>query len=204
MKGLLLKDYYALTKQMKFFILLIIIFACLPGLSVSSFALFYAAMLPITALAYDERSKWDNLAVMMPYTAANIVQSKYILGYIAVMAAGLLSASASIIAGYINHVVLETETYISILIVTCVAVIFQALNLPFMFKFGVEKGRLAFFIFIGACVAVGLVFGNRLMEILSSVSNSPTLVLLIALIVTVVINIISIRVSTVLYKKRAV
>ena len=73
-----------------------------------------------------------------------------------------------------------------------------------MFKFGVEKGRLAFFIFIGACVAVGLVFGNRLMEILSSVSNSPTLVLLIALIVTVVINIISIRVSTVLYKKRAV
>ena len=159
-------------------------------------------MLPITALAYDERSKWDNLAVMMPYTAANIVQSKYILGYIAVMAAGLLSASASIITRLYKSWCSKLK-HISILIVVRCSH-FQALNLPFMFKFGVEKGRLAFFIFIGACVAVGLVFGNRLMEILSSVSNSPTLVLLIALIVTVVINIISIRVSTVLYKKRAV
>jgi ABC-2 type transport system permease protein len=192
MKGLLLKDYYTIIKQMKIFLLLIIVFACLPGASVSSIAIFYAAMLPITALAYDERSKWDNLAVMMPYTAANIVQSKYILGYIAVMAAGLLSAGASIIAGYINHVAPEAETYLSILIVTCVAVVFQAINLPLMFRFGVEKGRFAFFLLIGAFVAAVIAFGKRLTEMLSSVSISPTLVLLIALIVTVVISIISI------------
>ncbi|MEA4890523.1 MAG: ABC-2 transporter permease [Clostridiaceae bacterium] len=75
MKGLLLKDYYTLFKQAKIFILLILVFAVMPGESMTSFAVVYAAMLPITALAYDERAKWDSLAAMMPYSVRNIVSA---------------------------------------------------------------------------------------------------------------------------------
>ena len=67
MKGLLLKDWYTLIKQMKIMLVLMLVFACVPGYSMAAFAVVYAAMLPVTALAYDERSKWDELAAMPPW-----------------------------------------------------------------------------------------------------------------------------------------
>ena len=75
MKGLLIKDRKTLLKQMKVMLAITALLACVPSTYMSAFALFYAAMLPITALAYDERAKWDELAAMMPYTAKAIVGS---------------------------------------------------------------------------------------------------------------------------------
>ena len=80
MKGLLLKDWYTLIKQMKIMLVLMLVFACVPGYSMAAFAVVYAAMLPVTALAYDERSKWDELAAMLPYSVREIVGGKYVLG----------------------------------------------------------------------------------------------------------------------------
>lgn len=80
MKGLLLKDWYTLIKQMKIMLVLMLVFACVPGYSMAAFAVVYAAMLPVTALAYDERSKWDELAAMLPYSVKEIVGGKYVLG----------------------------------------------------------------------------------------------------------------------------
>ena len=48
----------------------------------------YAAMMPISALAYDENCKWDQLAAMMPYSVRDIVLSKYLFGYICLLATG--------------------------------------------------------------------------------------------------------------------
>ena len=50
----------------------------------------YAALLPVTALAWDEQSKWDGLAKMMPYSKFELVFSKYTVGYISVAAAAAL------------------------------------------------------------------------------------------------------------------
>ena len=66
MKALLLKDFYVLWKQMKAFLVLILLFSALPGSYNAIFAVTYAAMLPYSCVAYDERSKWDQLAAMMP------------------------------------------------------------------------------------------------------------------------------------------
>ena len=49
MKGLLLKDWYTLIKQMKIMLVLMLVFACVPGYSMAAFAVVYAAMLPVTA-----------------------------------------------------------------------------------------------------------------------------------------------------------
>ena len=91
MKGLLLKDCFTLVKQMKIFLLIIIVFSLVPGYSMSAFAIVYSALLPMSALAYDERSKWDSLAAMMPYRPRDMVLSKYLLGVGAVLAAVVLS-----------------------------------------------------------------------------------------------------------------
>ena len=83
MKGLLLKDWYTLIKQMKIMLVLMLVFACVPGYSMAAFAVVYAAMLPVTALAYDERSKWDTLAGMLPYADRERVLSRYVSGWAA-------------------------------------------------------------------------------------------------------------------------
>ena len=90
MKGLLIKDFYSIVSQLKLFLIIIIAFALVPGYSVSAFAMVYAALLPINALAWDEQSKWDNLARMMPYSKFDLVFSKYIIGYISILAAAVL------------------------------------------------------------------------------------------------------------------
>lgn len=68
MKGLFIKDLYTLAKQMKIFLLMIVVFAVVPNGSMAGFAIVYSAMLPMTSLAYDERSHWDELAATMPYS----------------------------------------------------------------------------------------------------------------------------------------
>mgnify|MGYP000464773336 CR=1 FL=1 len=64
---------------MKAFLVLILLFSALPGSYNAIFAVTYAAMLPYSCVAYDERSKWDQLAAMMPYSNRDLVLSRYIL-----------------------------------------------------------------------------------------------------------------------------
>ncbi|MDO4541082.1 MAG: ABC-2 transporter permease, partial [Syntrophomonadaceae bacterium] len=147
MKGLLLKDYYTLLKQMKIFLLMIIVFSMMPNLSLACFAVVYAAMLPITVLGYDERAKWDSLAVMMPYSTRNIVLSKYVLGYIAIAGAAVISMGAQLVIGAVQHNTAPAgENLLVVGAASGLALLFIALNLPLMFRLGVENGRVAFFI----------------------------------------------------------
>ena len=65
MSALILKDFYVLWKQMRLFLLLLLVFSAIPGSFNSTFVVVYAAMLPYTAMAYDERSKWNQMAAML-------------------------------------------------------------------------------------------------------------------------------------------
>ena len=148
MSALLLKDYYVIFRQMKIFLLLILVFSCIPGTFYSTFAVVYASMLPYTALAYDERSKWDQLAAMMPYSARDVVLGKYVFGWIGVAVA---AAATFVLQTILSFVWLSDVTGPSvpvILLSVCVAVCILDITLPMMFRFGVEKGRLAMFLII--------------------------------------------------------
>ena len=150
MSALLLKDYYVIFRQMKIFLLLILVFSCIPGTFYSTFAVVYASMLPYTALAYDERSRWDQMAAMMPYSARDVVLSKYLFGWIAVA----VSAAAILSVIWLSDV--EGPSIPVILLSVCVAVCILDITLPMMFRFGVEKGRLAMFLIIFlVCASAG-------------------------------------------------
>lgn len=198
MKGLLIKDLYTIIKQMKIFIVMIIVFQLLPGFSLSTFAIVYCAMLPITALAYDERSKWNNLAAMLPYKAKDIVISKYILGYISVAIATTLAIIIKIITNIGNFNSNDGEFITSFLIAMFIATVLQAINLPIMFKFTVEKGRIFFLFLLGLTVAVGTMFQDIFPQI--KFYNLDLFNILLFIAVIIVINIISMTVSIKLYK----
>jgi len=202
MKALLLKDFYTLIKQIKIFIIMIIIFAAIPGYSIAGFAMVYAAMLPITALAYDERSKWNSLALMMPYSDESMVGSKYVLGYIAAATVALFSIAVQIVMSLIKNTPFEMEQVLSVILIACIATIIQAINLPLMFKFGVEKGRLAFFALIVAVTCGVMVLGDRFLVSLSASYVNVVTAFVATVIFTLVVNLISIAISIKTYKKR--
>lgn len=157
MSALILKDYYVIFRQMRIFLLLVLVFSCIPGAFYSTFAVVYASMLPYTALAYDERSHWDQMAAMMPYSDRDLVLSKYVFGW--------LSTAAAAAASFVLQTVLaavwsgaEGPSVPVILLSVCVAVCILDITLPMMFRFGVEKARLAMFLIIFlVCAGAGAI-----------------------------------------------
>ncbi len=140
MKALIRKDFYVLWKQMRIFILLVLVFFFFQGSFGSVFIVIWCAMLPYTALAYDERCKWDQLAAMMPYSNRDMVLSKYVLGWLCAGAASVLSLAA--------QAVLKNGDFRVILLSFCASVCVLAITLPLMLHFGVERGRMGMFLMI--------------------------------------------------------
>ncbi len=202
MKGLLLKDFYTLVVQMKLFLLMIAIFTLVPNFSMSGFAIVYAAMLPITALAYDERSKWTQLAAMMPYTPTELVVSKYILGYVTVAGAFALSLIAQAVIGSLKGSPIGGMDVLVVFITANIALLIQAANLPLIFHFGVEKGRLLFMGIIAAMVMIGMGAGTFLLTLFGNASAALLRWAILAGSVTVILNILSIRIAVAMYEKR--
>ncbi len=200
MKGLLLKDILSLCKQTKIILLLMAVFACVPSLSATAFALFYGAMLPITALAYDERSKWDELASMMPYSTHAIVGSKYMLGLLLVGSISALSAAAQVVIDTVRRVPLDTEALISIPLMACIALLMMLIDLPLMFRLGVEKGRIIYILLTCGFVAY---FAASMDTVVASLdATSVYSVLLMLLAVTIAVFAASYAISVRLYRVR--
>ena len=157
MSALILKDYYVIFRQMRIFLLLVLVFSCIPGAFYSTFAVVYASMLPYTALAYDERSHWDQMAAMMPYSARDVVLGKYAFGWIGVaIAAAATFVLQTVLAAVWSGA--EGPSVPVILLSVCVAVCILDITLPMMFRFGVEKARLAMFLIIFlVCAGAGAI-----------------------------------------------
>ena len=200
MKALLKKDIFVLMRQMRMFLLMIAIFAVIPQMNMSIFAIVYCGMLPYTAMAYDERSKWDDLAAAMPYTVGDIVLSKYVLGWLAVGGATVLSALGNFIFGRFAAADFSMDALLPSM---CVGLLAMAVTLPPMFRFGVEKGRM-FFIFLFVALAVG---GAGLVQgIVGSDGEFPTgvaaLIQLGIPLLAAAGTAVSVPLSMAMYKKR--
>lgn len=148
MKALMLKDTYVLWKQARFFLVLILVFALLPSSFNSTFAVVYAAMLPYTAMAYDERSRWDQLAMMMPYADRDIVLSKYVLGWLLSLGAAALTLLCQTVLFTIRRSTFPAPSAAVAALAFCASVCILAISLPLMFRFGVERGRMVMFLVI--------------------------------------------------------
>ncbi len=201
MKGLLLKDWYTLIKQMKIMLMLMLVFACVPGYSMAAFAVVYAAMLPVTALAYDERSKWDELAAMLPYSVKEIVGGKYVLGVTAVAAAGAVAAVAQLILSRFGWTQFDAEAAFALLFTACLALIMLAIYLPAMFRLGVEKGRVLFTILICASAAAGVILSDKLSAFIDGI-GSPVAAALVLLAIAAAAQIASFEVSVRFYEMK--
>lgn len=203
MKGLLLKDFYTLGKSLRMVLLLIVVFAFMPGYNMALFGVVYASLLPVTAISYDERCKWDSLAAMLPYSPSELVAGKYILGYLAVAGACLIALAAQ--AVYRAFGAPAGGEYLSYILGGAMSgLLIMALTLPAIYKFGAEKGRIVFFVILamiigGGAAVMALAERGTLTVTLPRIGAAAGLLTLLAV---VLINLASIALSIRFYSKK--
>ena len=198
MKALLYKDFLVLWKQMKFVIFMVAIFCMMPdtGLSLNTFFVAYAGMMvPATLFAYDERAKWDSLAVMMPFSTRDIVLSRYAFSW--------LATAYAVLCYFIGQLFFESgfpgEALITLGVTLTLLLVVQAIYFPILFRLGSEKGRmLLFLVIIGIMVLAFL--GAAVLDKLA-VAPSPS-VTLPGLVIGAVLSLASVKVSVKQYEQR--
>ena len=152
MKRLTLKDLYMMRKYCRSMLLITVIFLAAavvnPG---SPFFLLYpavfAGMMPVTLISYDEKFRWNSYCRVLPYSAKQIVFSKYLL--IILLTAALLviySILAAVLSAAGSGINMELFTLLSVIFI--LSATGPSLILPFIFRYGVETGRIVFYIVI--------------------------------------------------------
>lgn len=165
MRGLLIKDGYLAWAHFKMYILMVLAFSLLSAADPGNFFLvFYPCMLcgmiPVNLMAYDERSKWDVYTALMPFTRAQIVTSKYLVGIIGQGIILTLVAVVNIVRMALSGSVDWQYLFDLMGIMIMLAAVSVALPLPFIFRSGVEKGRMGYYVMIGlAGVSSGVAGG---------------------------------------------
>ena len=173
-------------------------------MNLSSIAIVYAAMLPITVIAYDERSKWDQLAAMMPYSKRELVFSKYLLGYIGVALFSIITLVLQVAVGLIGKNGFSTEQGMTIFVTAAAALVLLAINLPFMFWLGVERGRVVFMIIIGVTVFLGMMSADSAKNLIANQTITASQLIVLSGAVTIIANFVSILISGKIYRKKKI
>lgn len=138
-RGLLLKDIFELWAQCRVQLVLTGVYLLLPlfikGIGLfASVGMMLLAMIPIYALGYDERCRWERYALAMPVRKSDLFWSRFLLGVIAIALGAAVQALAALLAG-------RGELLSSLAVTAPSAVVYLLITLPLMMKLGVEKGR---------------------------------------------------------------
>ena len=210
MKGLLLKDFYMAAKYCRTYLLIGIVFIAVSFTGPESqnmFFVFYpcllCGMIPVNLLAYDERSRWLEYSGTLPYTKAQIVSGKYLVGIIVqgamLIAVGIAQEVRMHLAGTFGW----GEFALFMGSIYAMAAVTSSISLPFMFRWGVEKGRIAYYCMIGFVCAAGYL-GSVFFAQGSAQTVSGRVMLVLFFLVGTGIYAASWLASIALYQKREV
>ena len=138
-RGLLLKDIFELWTQCRVQLVLTGVYLLLPlfikGIGLfASVGMMLLAMMPIYALGYDERCRWERYALAMPVRKSDLFWSRFLLGVIAIALGAAVQALVALLTG-------RGELLSSLAVTAPSAVVYLLITLPLMMKLGVEKGR---------------------------------------------------------------
>lgn len=147
MKGLLLKDFCILKKQMKLMVVFVIFYAIwavaakMPTM-MGTMVILLSIMMPISSMSYDEAGQWYRYAFSLPIPRRTLVLSKYVLGFLVSLGGLVVSAIGNIIILALTNGENALESWLTIIGFLELGVIFLSIIIPILFKYGVEKGRL--------------------------------------------------------------
>ena len=220
-KGLLKKDLYNLASYKT--TLIIVVLFC--GIAIIGTDAIYwgsvvigiiVGMISLSTFSYDEMSKSNKYILTLPVTRKEIVLEKYILAIGATILGGILGFIVTLLVGNVMNY-LRPDNLIDINIETLLATsvggmfgisLIQSIQIPSIFKWGAEKGRIQMFIVLFVLVIIGAIAGFLLkqaglsvdIEKLENILNNFGLVALILL--SCLMYFISYKISYKIYKNK--
>ena len=220
-KGLLKKDLYNLASYKT--TLIIVVLFC--GIAIIGTDAIYwgsvvigiiVGMISLSTFSYDEMSKSNKYILTLPVTRKEIVLEKYILAIGATILGGILGFIVTLLVGNVMNY-LRPDNLIDINIETLLATsvggmfgisLIQSIQIPSIFKWGAEKGRIQMFIVLFVLVIIGAIAGFLLkqaglsvdIEKLENILNNFGLVALILL--PCLMYFISYKISYKIYKNK--
>ena len=175
MRGLILKDWYMTQKYCRSYLLIAVVFLVVSfagddNIFLAMYPCILFGMIPVNLLAYDERSRWQQYCGALPYTEGQIVSGKYVIGLMAQVVMLLVTAVTQALRMPLNHTFQWTYFVEVLLIAFILSLVASSIILPFVFKFGVEKGRIVYFVLLGVMgggsfIALDVLQGNRMNHI---------------------------------------
>ncbi len=193
MKALLLLDGYTLMKQLKLFLIFIVLYA---GLSLYSgefmflgFSAMFLVLLPYYLMQFCEHSRTDALFLLLPNTRKAIVQERYLTLLLTLIPVAVLAG--------ITALVLNPESALLIVAECALGLIVLSVILPLAYRFGVTKSRLILIFAVATLGASGGVMGSVLGDGAAAfLSSSPVYTLsLLSVPLALVVVFISYRIS---------
>lgn len=141
-----------------------------------SFMLAFATQfLGTTFIQNDELQKWESKSRAFPIKRLNLIAEKYILAFIVLIVSGAVHGLSAYLFTHDKNIV------IAIIYIFIVFMLIQAVEMPFMYKFGVQLGSSIKFISILAIILAFLGFtlfakniGETVLNIFQSLSRFST------------------------------
>lgn len=159
MKGLLVKDLRLMLGQKRFFIVFLFISVMLnfnsDGTFVIGYMTFVCSVFVLSTISYDEKENGYPFLMTLPVLRKTFAREKYAFGL-------MFSGSAWVVAVIIslifkignNSELMLTDFFLQAAIFVPGYIVLIAVMLPFQFKFGGEKGRIAMLMACGVFLAV--------------------------------------------------
>ena len=205
MKGLLRKDFYMTWSYAKRLLVVSLLFVALSlfaenGQVFLLYPMLLLTTLPASLLGYDEKFRWDRTCAALPLTPAQVVAEKYLFGLLCSCAALVLLGGGAALGVLLRGGTAGLWKLLSLLL--AVGLIGPALLLPFLIRWGSEKGRLAYYFLVGAICALFLLFmrPDTSLGALALGPGDALLMLLLGALLYALSCLLSIR----LYKKREI
>ncbi len=203
MKALLLKDFYVLRKQVWVYAIIVLAWGVVPQAWLNLLAVVYGSIIPYSAMAYDQRSRWDKFTRMLPYSDQAAVMSRYVLGWIFILAsAAIVMLSQGILSQLSIPLAFFSALPLRILFVAlCIGCLLLALNIPLMLRYGTEKARwVSKLVIILACASTGAL-GALVNDAKTATAAVLSLVLPGLLALTIIATAVSIPLSLKIYRE---
>ncbi len=207
MKGLLLKDLYMIKKYCRLQLLFVVFILAGSLVTNNVFFIFYpcliSGIIPVTLLSYDELSKWNEYSYALPYKKSQIVSVKYIIGILAQILVFIISGIIQAVKMNIDGIFVLNNFLVIMATLLAISFLMPSVTLPFMFKLGAIKGRIAYIIVIFVYFAGVGVFSSFLVDGYIKIISFSGIITIVCLAV-IALYALSWRLSIAFYKKREV
>ena len=146
MTGLITKDFLVMRKMLRSYLLMIVVYTILAYLDffdysfIISFVQVALSVLPISAFAYDEQSKWDRYAMSLPLGRSRVVGARYLFVLLLTLFTVAFGLAGTALL-YLTHQSDPLEMFVTLMVSTTIGLLIPTILLPLSYKLGAERAR---------------------------------------------------------------